>query len=159
MLHYIDDEEDVFWCLHKIMLEFNWRSFYTEGMERAAAAQERVTEIFESKFGDICQIIDPVELFAVCQSITLNLIMSVFTVKIPLEIAKRVFEFFLYRQNGEQCLFELLESILMRMRPKILRMDEAEICSYLTDHRFVEDCFNEARGTPDWISIFSYRSV
>lgn len=66
MLHYIDDEEDVFWCLHKIMLEFNWRSFYTEGMERAMAAQERVTEIFEKKFGDICQLIDPMDLFAVC---------------------------------------------------------------------------------------------
>jgi len=25
MLHYIDDEEDVFWMLHKIMFELNWR--------------------------------------------------------------------------------------------------------------------------------------
>jgi hypothetical protein len=38
--------------------------------------------------------------------------MSIFTVKIPLDLSKRVFEFFLYKQNGEQCLFDLLESIL-----------------------------------------------
>ena len=35
MLNYIEDEEDVFWCLHKLMLEQNWRLMYCEGMERA----------------------------------------------------------------------------------------------------------------------------
>lgn len=35
MLHYIDDEEDVFWCLFKIMLEQDWRLFYCDGMQRA----------------------------------------------------------------------------------------------------------------------------
>lgn len=114
--------------------------------------------MFEEKFADICAVIDPSEVFAVSQSITLNLIMSVFTVKIPLEITKRIFEYFLFRQNGEECLFELLESILVRMRPKILCMNESEISEYLMEHRFVEDCFNEARGTPDWIAIFEYRS-
>jgi hypothetical protein len=57
-------------------------------------------------------VIDPSLMFAVCQSISINLIMSIFTVKIPLDLSKRVFEFFLYKQNGEQCLFDLLESIL-----------------------------------------------
>lgn len=96
-------------------------------------------------------------LFAVVQSITLNLIMSIFTVKIPLEIAKRCFEFFLYSGNGEECLFDLLESILMRMRSKMLEMEDYELVKYLMNHDFVEECFEEAKGTPDWIQIFAYR--
>lgn len=73
-------------------------------------------------------------LFAVVQSINLNLIMSVFTCKIPIEIAKRVFDFFLYRNNGEECLFDLLESIMVRMQPKMLEMDEYELFVYLMEH-------------------------
>lgn len=119
MLNYIQDEEDVFWCLHRIMFENGWRHFYLDGMERGVKAQARVDNIFQKRFPDLCAIIDDM-LFAVVQSITLNLVMSIFTVKIPLEISKRCFEFFLYSGNGEECLFELLESILLRMRSKML---------------------------------------
>jgi len=34
MLNYIQDEEDVFWCMHKLMLEQNWREMYCTGMQR-----------------------------------------------------------------------------------------------------------------------------
>jgi len=47
------------------MLNLNWRDFYTEGMQRAAIAQLRVSALFEEKFADICAIIDPSEVFAV----------------------------------------------------------------------------------------------
>lgn len=53
MLNYIDDEEDVFWCLHKLMLEQNWRLMYCEGMTRATDSQARVHAIFENKFPDL----------------------------------------------------------------------------------------------------------
>lgn len=154
MLHFIDDEEDVFWMLHKIMFDLNWRDFYLNGMQRAVQAQERVAQIFESSFQDISSLIDPSLLFAVCQSIACNLIMSIFTVKIPLALAKRVFEYFLYYRNGEECLFDLLENILARTRKRMLLMDENELFDYLISHRFVEDCFEEAHGTHDWITIF-----
>jgi len=35
MLHYIDDEEDVFWALHRIMFDLDWRGFYLDGMAKA----------------------------------------------------------------------------------------------------------------------------
>jgi hypothetical protein len=35
MLHYIDDEEDVFWALHRIMFDLDWRAFYLDGMAKA----------------------------------------------------------------------------------------------------------------------------
>jgi hypothetical protein len=159
MLNYIEDEEDVFWCLHKLMLEQNWRLMYCNGMKRAAECQARVGVIFEKRFPDICQKIDQDLLFAVVQSINLNLIISVFTCKIPLEICKRVFEYFLYSNNGEECLLHLLESFLVRMRPKMLLMEEHELFTYLMEHQFVIDSFEEARGTPDWIKFFSYKSV
>lgn len=73
-------------------------------------------------------------LFPVYQAITCNLIMSIFTVKIPLELAKRVFEYFLYKNNSEECLFELLENMLTRTRDKMLKMDESELFNYLMEH-------------------------
>ena len=84
--------------------------------------------------------------------------MSIFTVKIPLDLSKRVFEFFLYKQNGEQCLFDLLESILSRTQAKMLTMEEHELFMYLMEHQFVEDCFEQAKGTQDWLAIFSCRT-
>lgn len=57
MLHYIDDEEDVFWMLHRIMFDLNWREFYLDGMSRGLYAIERVTEIFEG-FPEICAKLD-----------------------------------------------------------------------------------------------------
>ena len=158
MLHYIDDEEDVFWCLFKIMLKLDWRLFYCEGMQRAHDAQTSVTMILEMKFSDIFGILDPSTTFAICQSISINLIMSIYTVKVPLEISKRIFEYWLYRNDGEECLFDLLEILLIRTRAKMLKMDEDELYRYLIDHQFVVDCFNECKGTPDWLEIWAYRS-
>jgi len=39
MLKYIDDQEDVFWCLHRIMLEQDWRQYYLDGMARGHYAK------------------------------------------------------------------------------------------------------------------------
>ena len=90
--------------------------------------------ILEVKFQDIVSIIDPSLTFAICQSISINLIMSIFTVKVELEISKKVFEYFLVRACGEDCLYDLLESILIRTRSKMLKMDEHELYRYLIDH-------------------------
>jgi hypothetical protein len=73
-------------------------------------------------------------MFAVIQSINLNLIMSIFTVKVPLWISKRVVDFFLWKANGEECLFDLLESIMIRTQDKMLQMEEHELFIYLMEH-------------------------
>jgi hypothetical protein len=63
--------------------------------------------------------------------------MSIYTVKVPLDVSKRIFELFLFRSEGEKCLTDLLESMLMTMRPKMLKMTENELNRYLIDCSFV----------------------
>lgn len=59
-----------------------------------------------------------------CKSIALDLIMSIYTNQfVPLWIATRCFEFFLFRADGEECLFDLLANLLRMMKPKMLKMD------------------------------------
>ena len=96
-------------------------------------------------------------MYAVSQSISLDLILSIFSNKIPLWIAKRCFEFFLWRSDGEECLFDLLANLLKKMKFKMLTMNDSELYRYLMDKQFVIDGFDEAKGTDDWIQIFSSR--
>jgi hypothetical protein len=134
MLNYIEDEEDVFWCLHKIMLEHNWRQFYTQNMPRAKIAQQKVEEMLtRGPFEKIGQLLDDM-LFAVCQSISLDLIMSIYTQKVPLWIAKRCFEFFLLNGADDKCLFSLLHNILKHVYLKMVTMDERDLTRYLMSH-------------------------
>ena len=157
MLEYIKDEEDVFWCLHKIMLENNWRQYYVNNMPRMHYAHQRVEAIFGHSFPEICKRLDTTEMYAICNSIATNLIMSIFTSKVPVWISKRCFEFYLWKDNGEDCLFDLLESVLVSMRDKMQNMETGDLEMYLIHHKFVEDCFNEAKGTDNWIHIFKYQ--
>jgi len=59
-----------------------------------------------------------------CMSIANDLILPIYTSKfVPLWIATRCFEFFLFRADGEECLFDLLANLLRMMKPKMLKMD------------------------------------
>lgn len=100
---------------------------------------------------------DECVVIATCNSIATNLIMSVFTQKVPLWISRRCFEYFLCKNNGEECLYELLESVLLAMQSKMEGMKTAELEKYLIDLHFVEDCFSRLRRVGGVSFIFEFK--
>lgn len=113
------------------MTAYSWREFFTEGMERAVFTIELVEEMFQVKFPDLLDGLEEIEKVAVQNSIATNLVMSVFTCKVPLNIATKVFEYFIFCQNAEACLIYLLETIFTVMHERMVKMDSDERVPYI----------------------------
>jgi hypothetical protein len=151
LLRYLDDWEDAYWCLFKIMMAYNWREFFTDGMARCVSVMEQLEDMLKAKFPALCEDFTMMDFCGVVNSIAANLVMSAFTCKVPLNIATKCFEYFLFCQNGEKSLLCLVETILSRMQEKMLKMDSDERVVYIKDGCFVIDCF---RCEEDWPAIF-----
>jgi|688.fasta_scaffold1273132_1 hypothetical protein len=79
--------------------------------------------------------------------------MSIFTCIAPIEISKRIMDYFLFENSspdrartvidGERCLLQLLFRMLKFVQPRCLRMEEDELFAYLKNGKFIQDCFAE----------------
>ena len=104
MLFYIGDEEQVFWCLIKLMQQRDWRNVYTNDFpkletmtsileERMAQELPRIHSHLESNFMDVGGLF------------TAHF-MTLFVYLAPIEISTRLFEIFIF--DGDNALIRVL---------------------------------------------------
>ncbi len=104
MLIYIDDEEDVFWCLHQLMIEHNWRQLYTSGFPKLNQLCNALDDRLRTDFPELLQHLEDNSLMV--HGTFVSHFMTFLIEKCPLEITTRLFEIFLL--DGEKGYLKVL---------------------------------------------------
>ena len=114
LLHYISNEEDVFFCLLKIMGNLNWRQHFLKPYRQPDIVNE-LHELISLYIPDLCT---QLEQDGMKDSLLNNLynytIPSMCTGGyIPIEISARVFELVIFEDYGDVTLVRLIIYMLM----------------------------------------------
>ena len=155
LLRFIDCEEEVFWCLLVIMSNMNWRQCFLPGMPMMAKLQASIPKLFETEVPKLFQHImklSPYLMVPLSISFSQRCIMSVFTCIAPIEMSKKIMDYFIFQNcyaiddqsiQSENCVLQVLFNMLKHVEDRCLKMDEDQLFDYLQKTNFISDCFEE----------------
>ena len=142
LLHYISSEEDVFFCLLKIMGDLNWRQHFLKPYRQP----DIVKELHELISLSIPNVYTKLEQDGLLDSLLNNLynyaMPSMCTGGyIPIEISARIFELIAFEDYGDVTLVRLIIYMLMIQEKKILSFEEeSERFKYISHGQFIVEC-------------------
>jgi hypothetical protein len=117
-----DDEEKAFWCLCAVMIEFNWKGFYTlqdsvDGVpprirRLRSEIHDFVIEHIPRAMAAILEEDDEMGVSVVENNLVDQLFTSLFTRAVPIEYSSRILDVFFWECTGEWTLMRILGNIL-----------------------------------------------
>ncbi|CDW72223.1 ecotropic viral integration site 5 protein homolog [Stylonychia lemnae] len=140
LLIQIKDEIKTFWCLNSLLHRKNWRMIYNNNTPKLVNLLELVRQRVASDDPILLRHIESQGLSMV--SAFAPIFISLFTYQVPLPIATRIFEYFIF--EGETALLRVLFKMLQYKREKIISLDECELQNYLRAGMIVE-CAEELK--------------
>jgi len=128
MLFYIEDEEQVFWCLFSLMQKkWQWRWIYKEGLPKLQSLLALLNERMQMEFPRILSHL--AENYLEVAGTFSPLFMTLFVYMTPFDVASRLFELFLL--DGELVLIRVILKMIELKQRKILGMQETELQRYM----------------------------
>eukprot|EP00347_Sterkiella_histriomuscorum_P015634 403356284 len=134
----IKDEVKCFWCLTYLLHRKNWRMIYNDATPKLINLLNLVRERLLKEDPELLRFLEREDLSMVAAFSPIFI--SLFISQVPLEIATRIFEYFMY--EGEVALIRILFSMLKHKRQKIFSFREGELLRYMRTDIVVE-CIQE----------------
>lgn len=119
LLYFIQDEEQVFWCLINLMQgPWQWRYLYTDGFPKLHDLTSTLKERMSMEFPRILRHLQ--DNFLEVTGTFSPLFMTLFVYMTPLDVASRLFDLFLI--DGEHVLLRVILRMIEINQRKILKM-------------------------------------
>ena len=123
LLVQIGDEERAFWCLVSLMYRKNWRMVYDNNTPKLMSLLQVVRQKLQKEDP---QLLDHLESEDLSMAAAFSpVFITLFIYCTPLDIATRIFEYFLL--DGERSLLKFLFRMLYYKREKILSLSEGQL--------------------------------
>ena len=140
LLYQIKDEVKAFWCLIDLLYRKNWRMIYDDSTPKLINLLDLVKMRLQKEDPQLFKHLEEEDVSMVAAFSPIFIALYIY--QIPLEIAVRIFECFLF--EGEKALLKVLFKMLAHKRKKIMELKEFELLQYLRTDMVIE-CIRELK--------------